>query len=295
MKRDDEKALKLGLPAGSLKDMTLALLKKAGYPFTISLRSYVPRSGDPEIAPRIYRAQEIPRYVADSHLDAGLTGEDMVVEAGAKVVELAKFRYARQGLGRVRWVVAVPVNSPMKSVRDLRGKRIATEVVNLTRTFLKANGVTAEVEFSWGATEAKVPELADAVVETTETGSSLAANGLRILAEIMTSDTVLIGNASAMKDKWKRAKAEEIACLMAGAIAAETMVGLKMNVPRSRLRSVLAILPAMKRPTISALSDPKWASVETVIEQSDVRRLVPRLREAGAQGLVEYPLNKVIP
>ena len=295
MKRAETTVLKLGLPAGSLRDMTLALLKKAGYPFTISGRSYVPRSGDPEITPRMYRAQEIPRYVADGHLDAGLTGQDMVVEAGVEVEEIAQFAYARQGLGRVRWVVAVPVDSPMKTVRDLQGKRISTEVVNLTREFLKSKGVRAEVEFSWGATEAKVPELADAVVETTETGSSLAANGLRILAEIMTSDTVLIANRKAMKDKWKRAKAEEIASLLKGAIAAETMVGLKMNVPRSRLRKVLAILPAMKRPTIASLSDPKWASVETVIEESDVRRLVPRLKAAGAEGLVEYPLNKVIP
>jgi len=295
MKRAETTVLKFGLPAGSLKDMTLALLKKAGYPFVVSSRSYVPRSGDPEISPRMYRAQEIPRYVADGHLDAGITGEDLVVEAGVRVDEVARFAYARAGLGRVRWVVAVPVDSPMKTVRDLEGKRIATEVVNLTRGFLKSKGVRAEVEFSWGATEAKVPELADAVVETTETGSSLAANGLRILAEIMTSDTVLVANIGAMKDKWKRAKAGEIASLLKGAIAAETMVGLKMNVPRSRLRKVLAILPAMKRPTISSLSDPKWASVETVIEESDVRRLVPRLKEAGAEGLVEYPLNKVIP
>lgn len=287
--------LKLGLPAGSLKEMTLALLKKAGYPFSVGSRSYVPTSADPEIEARMFRAQEIPRYVASGTFDAGITGQDMVVESGASVREVEEFVYARQGLGRVRWVVAVPKDSPIRTVRDLAGKRVATEAVNLTRGYLARQGVRAEVEFSWGATEAKPPELVDAIVETTETGSSLRANNLRIIAEIMQSATCLIANPEAWKQPWKRGKIEEIAMLLRGAMVAETMVGLKMNVPKKGLKKVLGILPAMKRPTVSPLSDAAWVSLETVIEEREVRRLILKLKAAGAQGLVEYPLNKVIP
>lgn len=296
MKETDSKSkLKLGLPAGSLKDMTLALLKKAGYPFAVGSRSYAPASGDGEIAARMFRAQEIPRYVANGHLDAGITGEDMVAEAGVRLSVVARMDYGRSGAGRVRWIIAVPKDSPVKSVKDLKGKRIATEAVNLTKAFLAKSGVKAEVEFSWGATEAKVPELVDAIVDTTETGSSLAANNLRIVAEIMSSSTVLVAGSTGMKDAWKRAKIGEIAMMLEGALRAEAMVGLKMNCPKRALARVAGVLPAMKKPTVSPLADPNWVSVETVIEERDVKRLVCQLRKAGAEGFVEYPLNKVIP
>lgn len=287
--------LRLGLPAGSLKDMTLALLKKAGYPMLVGSRSYAPVSVDREIEARMFRAQEIPAYVAGGRYDAGITGQDMVAEAGVKLREIEEFVYSRQGFGRVKWVIAVPKDSPIKSVRDLNGKRVATEGVNLTNRYLKSQGVRAQVEFSWGATEAKVPELVDAIVDKTETGSSLAANNLRVVAEIMESATVLVANPGSWRDRWKREKIQEIAMLLRGAMAAESMVGLKMNVPRRRLDSVLKLLPAMKRPTVSPLSDAAWVSLETVIEEADVRRLIVRLKAAGAQGFVEYPLNKVIP
>ena len=263
--------LRLGLPAGSLKDMTLALLKKAGYPFALGSRSYVPKSSDPEIEARMFRAQEIPRYVAAGNFDAGITGQDMVVEAGVDLEEVETFAYARQGFGRVRWVVAVPNDSPVRTVRDLQGKRVATEAVNLTRGYLKRNGVSAAVEYSWGATEAKPPELVDAIVETTETGSSLKANNLRIVAEIMQSSTALVANRPALKDPWKRGKIAEIAMMLRGALIAESMVGLKMNVPRKALKRILAVLPAMKRPTIAPLSEASWVSVETVIEEREAR------------------------
>ncbi len=287
--------LKLGLPAGSLKDMTLALMKKAGYPFTLGSRSYFPQSGDPEISARMFRAQEIPRYVGDGHFDAGLSGQDLVAEAGVDVEEIATFGYARAGFGKIRLVLAVPNDSPIRTVKDLQGKRVATEDVNLTRRYLKSRGVDAEIEFSWGATEAKPPELVDAIVERTETGSSLRANNLRIVAEIMTSVTALIANKAALKDPWKKSKIAEIAMMLQGALTAESMVGLKMNVPKSGLKKVLAALPAMKNPTIAPLSDGKWVSVETVIEEREARPLIAKLKAAGASGLVEYPLNKVIP
>jgi len=296
MKRDGPaNVLKLGLPAGSLKDMTLSLLRKAGYQFVVRPRSYVPISVDPEISARMFRAQEIPRYVADGHFDAGLTGQDMVAEAGVRLKEVAVFEYGRTGFSRIRWVIAVPKNSAIRSVKDLKGKTIATEAVNLTRNFLRGKGVSANVEFSWGATEAKVPELVDAIADTTETGSSLEANNLRIVAEMMSSGTVLVANPKALKDPWKRSKIGEIASLMQGALMAEDMVGLKMNVSKEDLSRVLKVLPAMKKPTVSPLSDPDWVSVETVIREDEVRKLVPLLKAAGAFGLVEYPLNKVIP
>ncbi len=295
MSEEGKSVIKLGLPAGSLRDMTLTLMKKAGYAFTLGARSYVPRSGDPEISARMFRAQEIPRYVADGDFDAGITGQDMVAEAGVRVREVEEFAYGRQGFGRIRWVVAVPKDSPVRVLRDLTGKRIATEGVNLTRKFFKSRGIDVRVEFSWGATEAKAPELVDAVVEKTETGSSLAANNLRIVAEVMRSATVMIANAGAWAVPAKRRKIEEIAIMLRGALQAESMVGLKMNVPRRYLKRILGILPAMKRPTVSSLSDATWVSVETVIEEGDARRLIIRLKGAGAQGIVEYPLNKVIP
>ena len=275
--------------------MTLGLLKKAGYPMIVGSRSYAPVSTDPEIEARMFRAQEIPRYVADGQYDAGITGQDMVVEAGVKLKEVERFIYSRQGFDWVRWVIAVPKDSKVKSVQDLKGKRIATEAVNLTRQFLRSKGVEARVEFSWGATEAKAPELVDAIVETTETGNSLKANNLRIVAEIMRSATALVANPDSWRDGWKRGKIGEIGMLLKGAMVAESMVGLKMNVPRRRLKTILAVLPAMKRPTVSPLSDPSWVSLDTVIEESEVRRLIVRLKVAGAEGLVEYPLNKVIP
>jgi ATP phosphoribosyltransferase len=243
----------------------------------------------------MFRAQEIPRYVGDGHFDAGISGQDLVAESGADVTEIATFRYARSGFGKIRLVLAVPNDSAIRSVRDLEGKRIATEDVNLTTRFLKAHGVKADVEFSWGATEAKPPELVDAIVERTETGSSLRANNLRIVAEIMTSVTVLIANRDALRNAWKKSKIDEIAMMLRGALTAESMVGLKMNVPKGGLKRVLAVLPAMKNPTVAPLSDGKWVSVETVIEEREARPLIARLKSAGASGLVEYPLNKVIP
>jgi ATP phosphoribosyltransferase len=294
-KRTKGGVLKLGLPAGSLRDATLSLLKKAGYSFSVASRSYVPVSTDPEISARMFRAQEIPRYVADGSFDAGITGQDMVAECGARVREVEQFVYARQGFVPVRWVLAVPNGSSIRSLCDLNGKRVATEAVNLAKRFFRSKGIRARVEFSWGATEAKAPDLVDAVIETTETGSSLTANNLRIVAEIMRSSTVLVANPRSFGERWKRGKILEIAMLMRGAMQAESMVGLKMNVPRNRLNRVLGLLPAMKRPTISPLSDPKWVSLETVIEESAVRKLITALKLAGAQGLVEYPLNKVIP
>ncbi len=275
--------------------MTLSLMKKAGYSFSIGTRSYVPVSQDAEISARMFRAQEIPRYVAAGDFDAGIAGQDLVVEAGVKVREVASFAYGRQGFGQIRWVVAVPKESKVRALRDLRGKRVATESVNLVRKFFKSRKIPVKIEFSWGATEAKAPELVDAVAERTETGSSLAANNLRVVAEIMRSSTVLIAGRGAWRDAWKRAKIGEIAMLLRGALQAESMVGLKMNVPRKSINRVLGILPAMKRPTISPLSDPTWVSMETVIEESQVRALIMKLKAAGAQGLVEYPLNKVIP
>jgi ATP phosphoribosyltransferase len=288
--------LKLGLPKGSLQDATFNLFRKAGYHFVVhSSRSYFPATDDPELEAMLLRPQEMARYVADGVLDAGLTGHDYVVEAGADVAEVAELTYSKATDRPYRWVLAVPGDSPIQSARDLQGKRIATELVNVTRQYLLRHGVEATVEFSWGATEVKVPYLADAIVEGTETGNTLRAHGLRIVDTVLESTTRLIANRAAYADAWKREKMENIALMLRGALGAEGVVGLKMNVPRANLEEVIRILPAMKNPTISPLADPEWVALETILPERTVRDLIPKLKRAGAEGLVEYPLNKVIP
>jgi ATP phosphoribosyltransferase len=286
--------LKLGLPVGSLSESTIALMSKAGYEVAESSRSYSVATADPEISVVRFRAQEMSRYVEDGVLDAGLTGQDWIEESNSDVVEVTELVYAKQLLTPVRWVLAVPNESPIQSVQDLRGKMIATELVNVTRRYLQKYHVEAKVEFSWGATEVKA-RLVDAIVDVTETGSSLKANNLRVVDTVMTSTTKLICNKDAWKDPWKRQKAENLALLLQGAINAKEKVGLKMNVPMSGLEAILRILPAMRRPTISQLSDPTWCAVETIIDERVVRDIVPELKRAGAEGIIEYPLNKVIP
>lgn len=286
--------LKLGIPKGSLEHATIDLFSRAGWKITIGTRSYVPAIDDPEIECLLVRAQEMARYVQSGALDAGITGHDWVVETGAEVTELAELVYAKQRLARVRWVLAVPEDSAIREPRDLEGKVIATEVVQLTRQYLERFAVSARVEFSWGATEVKVPELADAIVEVTETGSSLRANRLRIVDTVLESSTVFIMNRSAAADCWKRQKAENLILMLKGAIDAASKVGLLLNVRRDDLDGVLAVLPALKNPTISTLSDPEWVAVNTIIEEAVVRQLLPRLKAARAQGIVEYPLNKIV-
>jgi ATP phosphoribosyltransferase len=286
--------LKLGIPKGSLQDATIDLLARAGWKVTISSRSYVPAIDDSEINCLLVRAQEMARYVESGALDAGITGHDWVVETQADVVELAEFLYAKQRLARVKWVLAVPEDSSIRKPRDLEGKVIATEVVDITEKYLARHGVKARVEFSWGATEVKVPQLADAIVEVTETGSSLRANRLRILDTVLESSTVFIMNRKAAEDRAKREKADNLVLMLQGAIAAATRVGLMLNVRRDDLQAVLAVLPALKNPTISALSDPEWVAVNTIIEEAVVRQILPRLKAAKAQGIVEYPLNKIV-
>ncbi len=286
--------LKLGIPKGSLQEATLQLFARAGWRITTDSRSYYPAVDDPEIACLMVRAQEMPRYVETGALDAGLTGRDWVVETGADVTEVADLIYAKTGLGKVRWVLAVPEESPIRSVRDLEGKVIATEGVKLTEAYLAQSGVRARVEFSWGATEVKVPQLADAIVEVTETGASLRAHRLRIVDTVLESNTKLIANAAAMGDAWKREKIENIALLLTGAIAAYNKVGLMLNVRKAALPSVVEALPALKNPTVSPLADGDWLAVNTVVDEAVVRTLIPRLKAAGAQGIVEYPLNKIV-
>ncbi len=290
-----ERILKLGLPAGSLQEATAELFRKAGYNITFASRSYYPSIDDPEIQCTLLRAQEMARYVQDGVLDCGLTGYDWIVEQDAKVVELAELVYSKISRRPVRWVLAVPNDSPIQSVKDLQGKRIATEVVNLTRRWLAQHGVEAIVEFSWGATEVKPPRLADAIVEVTETGSSLRANNLRIVAEVLQSTTRFIANPEAARDPWKRRKMEDILLMLKGAMQAEGKVGLMLNVHKNHLQAVLALLPALQKPTVSSLSDPDWYAVNTIIDESLVRTLVPKLKESGGCGIVEYPLNKIIP
>ncbi len=287
--------LKIGLPKGSLQESTLRMFKKAGYNISVIERSYVPNIDDPELEGLLIRAQEIPRYVEDGILDVGITGKDWVLEQGARVVDVSTLKYAKAGIRPVKWVLAVPENSSIKTVRGLKGKRVATELVQVTRKFLRRHGVKAEVEFSWGATEAKPPDLADAIVELTETGNSLRANKLRIIETVLESNTLVIANRQAWKSKWKRRKTENIVCLLQGAVEAEEKVGLKMNIERSNLQKILAVLPALKNPTISHLTDENWLSVEVIMDEKMVRDIIPRLRRAGASGIVEYPLNKVIP
>ena len=287
--------LKLGLPAGSLQQATIELFSRAGYAIKTSGRSYYPEIDDPEIECTMIRAQEMARYVSDGVLDCGLTGHDWVLESGAEVVELAELIFSKASRKPVRWVLAVPEDSPIRSVKDLEGKRIATEVVNLTRKWLESHGVGAHVEFSWGATEVKPPRLADAIVEVTESGNSLRANNLRIVEDLLQSTTRFITNARANDDPWKRRKMADLVLMLQGAMNAMGKVGLMMNVRHGDLDKVLSLLPALQTPTISQLAGGDWADVNTILDERVVRVLVPRLKEAGACGIVEYPLNKIIP
>ncbi len=286
--------LKIGLPKGSLQSATLEMFKRAGYNILVSERSYLPVIDDEELEAMLIRAQEMPRYVEHGVLDVGLTGEDWIRERRAKVVEVADLVYAKQGLRAVKWVLAVPNKSTIKSVKDLEGKRIATELVKVTKSYLKKYRVKAEVEFSWGATEAKPPQLADAIVELTETGESLRANNLRIVDTVLESTTRLIANGRAYQDNWKRRKIDNLTLLLKGALLAEEKVGLKMNVAEKNLKRVISTLPAMRNPTISKLSEAGWWAVETVIDEKTARDIIPKLKAAGGEGIIEYGLNKVI-
>ncbi|MGC2420198.1 MAG: ATP phosphoribosyltransferase [Candidatus Acidiferrales bacterium] len=286
--------LKLGIPKGSLQESTVELFAKAGWRITVSSRSYYPGIDDPEIECMMVRAQEMARYVESGALDAGLTGKDWILETGADVEEVAELVYSKTSLGRVRWVLAVAEDSAFQSVRDLEGKVIATEAVRMTEKYLARNGVNARVEFSWGATEVKVPQLADAIVEVTETGSSLRANHLRVVDTLLESAPWFIANRAAWRDPWKREKIENIVLLLDGAIKAYNRVGLLLNVRRDDLEKVLAALPALRNPTISQLSDANWVAINTIVEEKTVRQLIPKLKAARAEGIVEYPLNKVV-
>ena len=289
------KVLKLGLPKGRLQESTFSLFQKAGYGISVSSRSYFPTVEDDELKIMLVRAQEMARYVELGTFDAGLTGKDWIIETNSNVTEVAELVYAKQSMRPVRWVLAVQEDSEFKTVRDLHGKRISTEVVNITKQYLQRNGVEASVEFSWGATEVKVPELADAIVEVTETGSSLRANHLRVIDTVLQSSTRFIANNEAYKDQWKREKIETIALLLKGAIAAEGKVGLKMNIRKSDLPKVIGIIPALRKPTVSPLYDNEWVAIETIIDERTVRIIVPELKRNGAEGIIEYPLNKIVP
>ncbi len=287
--------LKLGLPKGSLQDATVALFEKAGFRVYVSSRSYFPQIDDEEISPVLLRAQEMSRYVADETLDCGITGNDWIEENSSDVERIAELQYAKATTNKVRWVLAVPEASNIKSVKDLEGKKIATEVVNVTKKYLAKNKVKADVEFSWGATEAKVATgLVDAIVELTETGSSLRANKLRIVDTLCESTTQFIANKKAAKDPWKKKKMEQIIMLLKGALDAKNMVGLKMNIERKNLDKVLKSIPALRNPTVAPLANDKWVALETVIDESTVRKIIPALKEAGAEGIIEYSLNKLI-
>jgi ATP phosphoribosyltransferase len=286
--------LKLGIPKGSLENATIDLFRRAGFSITTSSRSYFPGIDDPEIDCMLIRAQEMARYVEDGILDAGLTGRDWIEENGASVVAVADLIYAKQSFGKVRWVLAVPEASSFHTVHDLEGKIIATELVATTKRYLASHGVTAKVEFSWGATEVKPPVLADGIVEVTETGSSLRANKLKIIDTVLESNTQLIANCQAWEDPAKQRKLLDIKMLVEGAINALGKVGLMLNVHKDDLQAVLGVLPALKRPTISHLSDEEWLAVNTILDESTVRDIIPRLKQAGAQGIVEYPLNKIV-
>ena len=290
------RTLKLGLPKGSLQEATIRLMGRAGFRVRVSERSYVPTVDDAELSPVLIRAQEMSRYVEEGALDCGITGHDWILENRSKVHRVTPLVYAKQSNRPVRWVLAVPHDSPIRAPNDLNGKRIATELVSVTKEYCRAHGVQAHVEFSWGATEVKVSGgLVDAIVELTETGASLAANGLRIVDTLCESTTQLIANQTAWRDPWKRRKMEGLAMLLLGAVEAEGKVGLKMNVPERHLQRVLALLPAMKKPTVSHLTETGWLALEVMIDELQVRTLIPQLKAAGAQGIIEYPLNKVIP
>jgi ATP phosphoribosyltransferase len=286
--------LKLGIPKGSLQQATIDLFARAGFNIRLSSRSYFPAIDDPEIECMLIRAQEMARYVGDGVLDAGLTGRDWVEETGAIVESLGDLIYSKQSFGKVRWVLAVPEASSFQSVQDLQGKVIATELVATTQRYLERCGVSAKVEFSWGATEVKPPVLADAIMEVTETGASLRASNLRIIDTVLESNTQLIGNPASLRDPWKRRKLADVQMLLEGAINALGKVGLMLNVRRENLAAVLQILPALQKPTISALSDEQWLAMNTVLDEATVRHIIPRLKEAGAHGIVEYPLNKIV-
>ena len=288
------KKLKFGLPKGSLQEATIEKMAKAGYNISVSSRSYIPYVDDEELVIRMIRAQEISRYVEHGYLDCGITSHDWIVENGSDVHEVGEFLFSKATRQPARWVLAVPEHSSIKSVKDLKGKRIATEVVNLTKQYLRKHKVKAEVEFSWGATEVKAHELVDAIVEITETGSSLRANKLRIVDTLLTSTPRLIVNHDSWKDKWKRKKIETMALLLKGALDAEAKVGLKMNIAEKNLASLLKSLPALRNPTISTLSQKGWVAVETIIDEHIVRELIPQLKASGAEGIIEYPLNKVV-
>ena len=290
------KVLKLGLPKGSLQEATFKMFRKAGFNVSVSERSYFPSIDYAEIEPVLLRAQEMSRYVQDGALDCGITGADWILENNSDVARITDLVYAKQSLNKVRWVLAVPENSGIRTIKGLAGRRIATELVNVTRKYFRKNKVKVDVEFSWCATEVKVKAgLVDAIVELTETGRSLRANKLIEIATICESTTQFIANNKAYKNSWKKSKMEQIALLLKGAIAAEEKVGLKMNARKKDLKNILAILPALKKPTISGLSEEGWVAVETVIDERVVRRLIPELKKAGACGIIEYPLNKVIP
>lgn len=286
--------LRFGFPKGSLQDSTFRLFHKAGYKISVGSRSYVPTVDDPELSGLLIRSQEMARYVEDEVLDAGMCGRDWVLENDSDVVEVCELKYSKQTNRPIRWVVAVPNDSTIQSIKQLKGKRIATELVGYTRRYLKKHGVTANVEFSWGATEVKPPVLADAIVEATETGSTLRANRLRILDTILESNTQLVANQAAMADQWKRTKIANIALLLKAAIEAQGRVGLMLNARKADLGAVLGLLPALQRPTVSSLSDPEWVAVNTILEEKTVRDLIPKLKAAGGQGIVEYPLNKIV-
>jgi ATP phosphoribosyltransferase len=286
--------LKIGLPKGSLEAATFRMFRKAGFNISSGNRSYYPLVDDSDLEVMLMRAQEIPRYVEAGSLDCGITGKDWILENNAGVNEVADLVYAKEGMRPVRWVLAVPENSKIRDIRDLRGKRVATELVEVTKAYFKKKNVKVYIEFSWGATEVKPPELADAIVELTETGSSLKANNLRVIDTVLESTTKFIANRLSYRDSDKKKKIDNIVILLKGALNAEEKVGLKMNVPKSRLKKVLVILPAMRNPTISNLSEKNWVALETIIDESVVRELIPKLKEAGAEGIIEYPLNKVI-
>ncbi|PIU84054.1 MAG: ATP phosphoribosyltransferase [Elusimicrobia bacterium CG06_land_8_20_14_3_00_38_11] len=286
--------LKIGLPKGSLQESTFELFKKAGIKIYASERSYFPSSDDEELEIMLVRSQEMAKYVEDGAFDAGITGYDWICESGADVREVCELLYAKSGFRPVRWVLAVPKDSKISSVKNLQGKRIATELVNVVKKYLLKNKVKAEVEFSWGATEAKTPSIVDAIVELTETGSSLRANNLKIIDEVLTSTTRLIANKNSVKNNWKKKKIENLAILLKGALESFGMVGLKMNLKEKNLAKIMNILPALKRPTISRLTIPGWIAIEVIIEEKTVKKIIPELKRAGAEGIIEYPLNKVI-
>lgn len=291
---DEIRQLRIGLPSGSLQDPTIALFAKAGFRIAVSSRSYKPAVDDPEVVIRLLRAQEISRYVEHGFLDCGLTGRDWIENNGSDVERLCDLIFSKTSAQPTRWVLAVPEDSPVKVVGDLQGKVIATEAVDMTRAFLSKHGVTADVEFSWGATEVKVPDLVDAIVDVTETGSSLRANKLRIVETIMESVPQFISNKTAYSDPWKRAKIDRLVLLLQGALAARDLVGLKMNIPEGKLPGLLAALPALRNPTVAHLVIPGWLAVETVIHEKVVREIIPQLKSLGAEGIIEYPLNKVV-